>query len=103
MKYPRLLIIAVIAVGLVPLIVGAAMPRPPSAEAVASNPDLFSWVVGLCFFVICALGGYIARTADKVSQRNHENNRKQWEKLDDHESRLTRVEVKYDMQHGGQS
>lgn len=66
----------------------------PEISAVREYPSIFQWFLGLLLLVAIFMANRYIRNSD-------ENNKKQWEKLDNHESRLSRLEGEHHSKHGG--
>ena len=66
----------------------------PPPEFLAEHPEVVSWILGVA--IVSALGilGYYVKTSD-------DNNQKQWNKLDNHETRLSHLEGEHKSYHGG--
>lgn len=67
------------------------METPP-VEVVAAYPHLFTWILGIAIFVAVGSMIYHIRRADQ-------NNKEQWDKIDDHGQRLSYIEGKCESNH----
>ena len=63
------------------MLAGAGVP----VDVVSENPNFFAWIFGIISAAFLWL-------INKEIKENKENNQKQWNKLDNHECRLTDVE-----------
>lgn len=67
------------------------MDTPP-VEVVAAYPQLFTWILGVAIFVAVGSMIYHIRRADQ-------NNKEQWDKIDDHGQRISYIEGKCESNH----
>lgn len=78
--------ILIVLLSLIPLL--ALADNTPEPQVIRENASLFSWYLGIAIAVIgVMLGRYI--------YNSDQNNQKQWDKIDSHETRLTTVETEH--------
>jgi len=66
----------------------------PELEVVQKYPGVFQWFLGILLLGALWLVARYIKTSD-------DNNRRQWEKLDNHETRIARLEGEHKANHGG--
>ncbi len=88
-RMPRTILL--VAVLLIPVAALAGSQLPPP-DVVSDNPQLFIWFLGLLLAAFCFSISIIGYLLHRGMNQNARNSDKQWNKLDNHETRIGHVE-----------